>query len=493
MSLNPLNPPIIDLQEELKRFSGIINSELCQKKGISQKELCLALRIKNGILSPPNAPKVWSKQIERIDRFYEQHSDLQYPIGKQKLKETLDKIEKFKKKRLENIFRLKHQEENASHAFNSAINTLTPKVAEIIRHLIDQPFPEKPIPETPTGLGSYQNKFNHSEKISCFILSLLNKIAAICICAGLIRGKKSVQQEKIDFRDIFFENSMAKNYEIQPIEITTPDGVKIRGTYFKNKNTPVGSERQIVINCNCSGGLFMTTPWLLAPDLANFNYDVISFDYRGCADSDGFPTSSENLYLDTDTVYQFVKNRLQIPPANIHFFGHSLGGCVALNVKAAHPECTGRIVIDRSFSHLKYVIENLCADLFAGIFPAFFLLAPPQILAFIFTKLVSILNWDMESEDPLNNAKGASLVVFHDRDSLMREYANLDWVSDAPVPLPLTNCTVKNGEIHSADLNDFIMPQSGIRAVWRVAKFLFNFKPPTDKASSTEQPTESPS
>lgn len=56
--------------------------------------------------------------------------------------------------------------------------------------------------------------------------------------------------------------------------------------------------------------------------------DVIAMDYRGFADSTGYPTEVE-LYNDALAVFEWMQGHLQVDAKNIVVYGHSLGTSIA--------------------------------------------------------------------------------------------------------------------------------------------------------------------
>ena len=95
--------------------------------------------------------------------------------------------------------------------------------------------------------------------------------------------------------------------------------------------------------------------------MRHLGYNFISFDYRACGESeDTSIDQKKNLFLDGDSIVSLQKIICMCLQKISIFTGWSLGGSVASNVKEAHPECTGRSVIERSVSTSMTSSKKLC-------------------------------------------------------------------------------------------------------------------------------------
>ncbi len=70
--------------------------------------------------------------------------------------------------------------------------------------------------------------------------------------------------------------------------------------------------------------------------LWRFDYNVLSFDYRGFGRSSGRPTE-EGLYRDATTAYEYLTHDLSVPPDHVIIAGRSLGSAVALDLATRVP------------------------------------------------------------------------------------------------------------------------------------------------------------
>lgn len=62
--------------------------------------------------------------------------------------------------------------------------------------------------------------------------------------------------------------------------------------------------------------------------LRNNGFHVVTFDYRGYGDSDGWPTE-KGVIDDTVTVYKWVVEQMHSPKCKLYVWGHSLGTAIA--------------------------------------------------------------------------------------------------------------------------------------------------------------------
>lgn len=86
-----------------------------------------------------------------------------------------------------------------------------------------------------------------------------------------------------------------------------------------------------------------------ASRLARTCCNVLLFDYRGYGHSTGpFPNESR-IYADAESVWNYVVQQKQIAPSRILFYGHSLGGGVAVEMAKRHPDAAG-LILESTFT-----------------------------------------------------------------------------------------------------------------------------------------------
>ena len=80
---------------------------------------------------------------------------------------------------------------------------------------------------------------------------------------------------------------------------------------------------------------------LLRPDPRD-GVNQLTFDYRGFGESAG-SISEQGLYDDAHAAYEYLRDRIGVPPDRIIIYGHSLGSAVAIEL-ATQVEAAGLIV-----------------------------------------------------------------------------------------------------------------------------------------------------
>jgi pimeloyl-ACP methyl ester carboxylesterase len=324
------------------------------------------------------------------------------------------------------------------------------------------------------------------EKITRTALFCINKLI---IC--LVLPATQISQERVKTISDAFEKKwhsqdetyrfLNKNFAPVPIEITTPDGVKLRGTFFKNVTALKTGPTVIFFQPNAMLSKQGAFDWVLTEAaLQEFPYHFVYFDYRGCGESEGTPYSKKNLFLDGESLYQFVRDNLHVSPNDIHFYGWSLGGGISSNVKKIHSDNESRYVNERSFNSIENVIKNVL-DLFIGHWINFI---SNSVKSTLYTGIIwfadfwlSLLNWKIQSTKAIENLKGKTLIVHHSEDELMKNEASLYhslFQRTKALPnleeLNLNHSTSHPSFIHGARLEAF----ADVEAEHKIAQFLFS-------------------
>jgi hypothetical protein len=142
-------------------------------------------------------------------------------------------------------------------------------------------------------------------------------------------------------------------FNLKPIEIELPDGRKVKASIYENKkacqNTPT------VIRFPGIGETQMNKLFSQLVSL-NHPFNFVTFDYAGLGENKDWPISKENILMICLTIYSYLTNNLKIAHNQIHFWGFSLGGAIAIQVKQRLPEHTGQIFCDRTFSSLHEIL-----------------------------------------------------------------------------------------------------------------------------------------
>ena len=99
-------------------------------------------------------------------------------------------------------------------------------------------------------------------------------------------------------------------------------------------------------------------------------FSVLLIDYRGYGRSQGsFPKESQ-VYEDAEIAYNYLVKQPQLLPSQILFYGHSMGGAVAIELAIRHPEAAG-LIVQNSFTSMLDMVES---NAFMRFFPVRLLL-----------------------------------------------------------------------------------------------------------------------
>lgn len=86
-------------------------------------------------------------------------------------------------------------------------------------------------------------------------------------------------------------------------------------------------------------------------------FSILAIDYRGYGrSSERFPNESR-VYEDAETAFLYLTQNRGISPDRILFFGHSLGGAIAIETASRHPQIAG-LIIECSFTSMLEVVNH---------------------------------------------------------------------------------------------------------------------------------------
>jgi len=227
-------------------------------------------------------------------------------------------------------------------------------------------------------------------------------------------GWKSAKKIQIKENQFYKKWKPNKHFEVRKITVTTPDGVKIQGTYFKKRGVESNADTLIYFNANAmtssdTFGSNSTSAFSLLNETAksNRNCHFVTFDYRNSGFSnESSAWSKEALELDAESIYQFVRDELLVPEDKIHTYGHSLGGGISALFRKNHPEATGAFVSDRSFTSIvncaKSNVNSQCEKVFTSF-------------------SIRYSKWNIDTENYWNHITGNRLVIYHPNDHIMKK------------------------------------------------------------------------
>ncbi len=83
---------------------------------------------------------------------------------------------------------------------------------------------------------------------------------------------------------------------------------------------------------------------------------VFLIDYRGFGQSNPRFPSEKIVYQDAEAAWNYLVDQKGINPEKIFVFGHSLGGAIAINLAAKHPEIAG-LIVESSFTSMRDMVD----------------------------------------------------------------------------------------------------------------------------------------
>jgi len=144
----------------------------------------------------------------------------------------------------------------------------------------------------------------------------------------------------------------------ESINFKAADGTKLHGWFF-----PLPGKSPVMLFCHGNGGNISHRLHNIQA-LLKKGFQVFIFDYRGYGKSKGSP-SREGVYLDGLAAYDYLRNRLGIPPDRIVLFGRSLGAAVATEIAVQRQ--ADRMILESAFTSTKAMARTM---------PLFALLSP---------------------------------------------------------------------------------------------------------------------
>jgi fermentation-respiration switch protein FrsA (DUF1100 family) len=86
--------------------------------------------------------------------------------------------------------------------------------------------------------------------------------------------------------------------------------------------------------------------------LRQIGLSVFMLDYRGYGESGGEFPSEAGVYQDAQTAWNYLVATRRVKPADLLIYGHSLGGAIAIELAAHHPEAAG-LVVEGGFTSIR--------------------------------------------------------------------------------------------------------------------------------------------
>jgi hypothetical protein len=249
---------------------------------------------------------------------------------------------------------------------------------------------------------------NMIRKVLKFIFYIPNCIVAACI------NPRSESQ---------FHSSprLATNYGNFTKKIITPDEVSLTANVHIVAGANATTPTILLFN---PLGANASIHYELKNNLLEKRCNVITFDYRGF----GTTRRADDLVVDGESVYQYATNELGVDKDKVHFYGFSLGGALAAQVKALHPESEGKYVGDRPFKSIfSLITENCCIERLGPIVKKI-----TSLISAVFIALpIYLLGWEWDGKKAVVQLNGNKRVIYHPNDYLVPFKASL--ASECPL------------------------------------------------------------
>jgi pimeloyl-ACP methyl ester carboxylesterase len=284
-----------------------------------------------------------------------------------------------------------------------------------------------------------------AKKVKNLILYIPNSIVAVCI------NPRSESK--------FRPSSEPLSYRNFSKEIITPDQIRISAEVHIADGATRETPTILLFN---PLGTNHSVHHELGQSLKERKCNVIRFDYRGL----GNTWRAEDLVVDGESVYQYATQELGIERNKVHFYGFSLGGAIAAQVKSLHPESEGKYVGDRSFRSLFSLITEKCSvERFGVVIKKI----SSIVIAILIAYPIYLLGWEWDGSKAIAQHRGERRMIYHPNDYLVPFEANLASLCPAHERISLNqNATGPSTHFASLDAHD---TAEGIPAIDVIADF----------------------
>jgi len=218
------------------------------------------------------------------------------------------------------------------------------------------------------------------------------------------------------------------------IYFTTSDGVRLNGWFVPY---PGAQTTLLWFHGNAGNISHRLENIKLLHDKVKIN--VWIFDYRGYGRSEG-KISEEGTYRDGEAALRYLRNRKDVDPKGIVFFGRSLGAAVAVDL-ATREECSA-LILETPFASIR--------EMARAVFP--------------FLPLGPLLRTRYDAVEKIRKVKAPVLVLHGDRDEVVPFEQGKKVFEAAPSPKEFytirgahhNDTYIVGGDAYFAVLKDFI-------------------------------------
>src|SRR5215469_190826 len=158
--------------------------------------------------------------------------------------------------------------------------------------------------------------------------------AGIAICYLLLTGAIWYAQTKILFHPNSLVDATPADSGVKFEEVTLPlKGDNLSGWWVPSEK--LGARTLLFLHGN-AGNVATNVDQVLR--LRSTGLNVFIIDYRGYGHSSGGPPRAKLVCEDGERAWNYLVAELNIPPAHIAIYGHSMGGAVAIDLASKHPD-----------------------------------------------------------------------------------------------------------------------------------------------------------
>lgn len=207
----------------------------------------------------------------------------------------------------------------------------------------------------------------------------------------------------------------------QDLDITSADKVKLKGyLHLSHTTSNLPQEQKWVIfflgnDTTAIRGICENDGLIQFAETANLN--ILTIDYRGVGESQGWARSRHDLFKDGEAAVQYLLS-LGIASEHILIYGHSLGGAVATHVAALHQEKDHeiRLLADRTFSSTSAVIHHALPMIHHDL---------PKVIKYFASFIFRFLGWEFNNTQIFQSLKGKKVATWCAGDPYIPEDINL--------------------------------------------------------------------
>jgi pimeloyl-ACP methyl ester carboxylesterase len=180
-----------------------------------------------------------------------------------------------------------------------------------------------------------------------FSLALVGSVVGYLVTAAMLWGR----QTRLIFKPQRTLHAKPADFPFTVLDVAVP--VKSAGQAHQTLRAwliPSAKPGAKVILYLHGNDVNVSTSMREVEPLRELGYSVFMIDYRGYGASDGAFPSEASVYQDAEAAWAHLVMS-GVDPSDLYIYGHSLGGAVAVDLAARHPEAGG-LVVESSFTSI---------------------------------------------------------------------------------------------------------------------------------------------